>query len=218
VDRLLEAFQQTSDAKVGQALVAALKTSPAKSNLRVNKLRTCLAKYPPVVQKEAEGVYAALETTTAQQRAKLENLLAGLKGGDVRRGQLVFNNAKTACFSCHAIGYLGGKIGPDLTRIGQIRTERDLLESIVFPSSSFVRGYEPVSVTTTSGRLLNGLIRSDTSDGLVLVTGPDQEVHVARDDIEQILPSRVSIMPAGLDQQLTPQQLADLVAFLRACR
>ena len=84
----------------------------------------------------------------AKQRAKLEELLSGINGGDIRRGQAVFNGTKAACASCHAVGYVGGKVGPDLTRIGSIRTERDLLESIVFPSVSFVRGYEPVVVTT----------------------------------------------------------------------
>ena len=59
-------------------------------------------------------------------------MLAGVRGGDHVRGQLLFNNPKAACNACHAIGYRGGTIGPDLTAIGQIRSERDLLEAIVF--------------------------------------------------------------------------------------
>src|SRR5262249_6739249 len=148
----------------------------------------------------------------------LEKLLASLKGGDVRRGQAVFNSQKTACVSCHAIGYLGGKIGPDLTKIGQIRTERDLLESIVYPSASLVRSYEPVEVTTKSGKVFNGLVRKDGADEVVLVTGADQEARIARKDIEEVRPGKVSIMPGGLDKLLAPQELADLVAFLKACR
>jgi len=68
--------------------------------------------------------------------------MAELPGGDVRRGQLIFNNPKFACISCHSVGYRGGHLGPDLTSVGTIRTERDLLESIVYPSASFVRSYE----------------------------------------------------------------------------
>src|SRR6202012_4063102 len=104
--------------------------------------------------------------------------------GDIKRGQLIFNSQKAACASCHAIGYLGGTVGPDLTRIGQIRNERDLLESIGYPSASFVRGYEPVVVTTKDGKVLNGLIKKATPEEVLLVTGANQESRLARDDIE----------------------------------
>src|SRR5262249_39405179 len=154
----------------------------------------------------------------AKQRTRLEQLLSSLKDGDVRRGQAVFNSSKAACSACHAIGYLGGKVGPDLTHIGKIRAERDLLESIVFPSASLVRSYEPVQVTTKSGKVYNGLVLKDAPEGLVLATGPNQEAHIAREDIEEVQPSKVSVMPAGLDQQLTARELADLVAFLKACK
>ena len=154
----------------------------------------------------------------AKQQARLEQLLASLKGGDVRRGQAIFNSTKAACSSCHAIGYLGGDVGPDLTHIGKIRSERDLLESIVFPSASLVRSYEPVLVTTKDGKIYNGVVRKDVPDEMVLATGVNQEVRLPREDVETVQPSKVSIMPAGLDQQLTPRELADLVAFLKACQ
>ena len=170
------------------------------------------------MRRQAEELYPRLDEGAAQKKAQLERLLASLKGGDVRRGQAVFNSPKAACVSCHAIGYLGGKIGPDLTHIGRIRTERDLLESIVFPSTSLVRSYEPVMITTRKGKVHNGLVRKDTAEEVVLTTGADQEVRIARTDIEEMRPSKVSIMPAGLDKQLSPRELADLVAFLKACK
>jgi putative membrane-bound dehydrogenase-like protein len=218
MDRLLEAFAQSTDENVGQKLVAALKASAARSSLRVESLKPRLAKYSPAVQRQAEELYAALNVDAAKQQARLEQLLATLAGGDVRRGQAVFNNPKVACVACHAIGYLGGNVGPDLTQIGKIRTERDLLESIVFPSASFVRSYEPVLVATKDGKFYNGVIRKDAPDEMVLATGVNQEVRIPRDDIEDVQPSKVSVMPAGLDQQLTPRELADLVAFLKACK
>jgi putative membrane-bound dehydrogenase-like protein len=218
LDKLLEAYARSADAEVGTRLIRALMDSPGRAALHVETLKPRLAKYPPEVQKLAEELYASLNVGAAAQRAKLESLVPVLKGGDVRRGQAVFNSAKTSCVSCHAIGYLGGNIGPDLTRIGSIRTERDLLEAIVFPSASFVRGYEPVLVTTRDGTAHNGVLRKETIDELVLATGPGQEVRIARKDVEDMQPSRVSVMPAGLDQLLTPRELADLVAFLKACR
>jgi putative membrane-bound dehydrogenase-like protein len=218
VDRLLDAFAQSTDESLGQQLVAALKESPARSSLRVATLKPRLAKFSPRVQRQAEELYAVLDVDAAKQKARLEQLLAGLDGGDVRRGQAVFNNPKVACVACHAIGYLGGNVGPDLTHIGKIRTERDLLESIIFPSASFVRSYEPVVVATKDGKFYNGVVRKDAPDEMVLATGVNQEVRIARNDIEDVQPSKVSVMPAGLDQQLTPRELADLVAFLKACK
>ena len=73
-------------------------------------------------------------------------------------------------------------------------------------------------VATTDGKVLNGLLQNETSDEIVLVTGANQEARIARAEIEEMRPGTVSVMPAGLDQQLTPQELADLVAFLKACR
>ena len=99
-----------------------------------------------------------------------------------------------------------------------VRADRDLLEAIVFPSASFVRSFEPIAVATTDGKVVNGLLRGETADELILATGVNQEARISRRDIEEMRPSTVSVMPAGLDQQLSPQELADLVAFLKACK
>jgi len=218
IDRLLEAFAESTEEKIGLALLAAVKVSPARSSLRVETLKPRLAKHGAAVQKQAEELYAALDVDASRQRARLEQLLTAMQGGDIRRGHAIFNGTKAACSACHAIGYLGGNVGPDLTHIGKIRSERDLLESIVFPSATLVRSYEPVVVTTKSGKLYNGLIRKESPDEIVLATGANEEARIARKDIDEMQPSKVSVMPAGLDQQLTPRELADLVAFLKACK
>jgi putative membrane-bound dehydrogenase-like protein len=218
VDRLLSVFEKTTDEKVGLHLLAALKESSARAGIRANAVKTRLAKYDARVREEAEGLYAILNVDAGKQRAKLEELLAGVSGGDIRRGQAVFNSTKAACSSCHEVGYVGGHVGPDLTRIGGIRTERDLLESIVFPSVSFVRGYEPVIVNTKNGKTISGVIRKDAADEVVLALNANEEAHIPREEIEDMQPGKVSVMPAGLDQQLTPRELADLVAFLKACK
>jgi len=137
---------------------------------------------------------------------------------DVRRGQVLFNSTTTACASCHAIGYRGGKLGPDLTRIGGVRTERDLLESVLFPSASFVQSFEPVMVQTNGGERHAGVLRRNDDKEVVLATGPDQEVRVAQRDVKDLRPSPVSVMPDGLAENLKPQDLADLITFLKACK
>jgi putative heme-binding domain-containing protein len=141
-----------------------------------------------------------------------------LQGGDVTRGQAVFNGPKAACYSCHAIGYMGGRVGPDLTRIGQVRSERDLLEAILYPSASFARGYEPVVIRTRAGQVHSGILRNnDLPDEVVLASDRD-ETRIPRRDIVEMQPGTVSLMPQGLTDQLTQQELADLLAFLKATR
>ena len=218
VDRLLAAFEQSTDEALGLKLVENLSKASALSSLRIDSVKASLAKYGPSVRKEAQALYTRLNVDLAKQKEKLEQLMTMLSAGDVRRGQLVFHSEKAACYSCHAIGYRGGNVGPDLTKIGSVRADRDLLEAIVFPSASFVRSFEPIAVATNDGKVFNGLLRGETADELILATGVNQETRVTRRDIEELRPSTVSVMPAGLEQQLTPQELADLVAFLRACK
>ena len=112
------------------------------------------------------------------------------------------------------IGNGGGRVGPDLTRIGEARSERDLLESIVYPSASFVRSYESVVITTKDGTDVQGILRSETDRELVSVSGPGAEQRISRAEVASQRPSTVSLMPAGLDAQLSRQETADLPAFL----
>jgi putative heme-binding domain-containing protein len=186
--------------------------------LRPEILKPRLTNFPAIVQQKGDELLLSLNKDASKQRAHLDELASALGNGDIRRGQTIFNGAKAACSSCHAIGYLGGNMGPDLTRIGQVRTERDLLESIVYPNASFVRSYEPVLVATKSGDDLNGVLRKDAPDEVILATGPGTEVRIPRSDITEVRPSSVSIMPGGLDEQLNRQELADLLAFLKATR
>src|SRR5262249_13502816 len=218
LDALLEPFAKGKDEKVGLKLMESLLASEAKSAVRLDRLRVRLAGYPASVTKQVEKLAAVLDADAEKRKKQIDELLPQVKKGDVRRGQKVFNDQKVACASCHSIGYLGGKLGPDLTHVGKIRDERDLLESILFPSVSFVRSYEPVEVVTKRGRVFNGLVKRDTADEIVLATSATEEVRVARGDVDEVRPGKVSIMPAGLDKQLTSQELADLVAFLKACQ
>jgi putative heme-binding domain-containing protein len=116
------------------------------------------------------------------------------------------------------VGDQGGRIGPDLSKIGAIRSGRDLLEAIVSPSSSFVRGYEPYLVASREGRQYMGTLARETVDAIVLNTSEGAEVRIPRASIEELQQGRVSIMPQGLDTQLTREQLADLLAFLQTLR
>ena len=217
--RLLPAFDQSGDESLGLAMLAALEQAPGRSNVRPDVLRPRLSKYPPSVQARGEALLASLQADSAKQAQRLDQLIAGMVGGgDIRRGQSLFNSPKAACATCHAIGYRGGKLGPDLTSIGQIRSERDLLEAIVFPNASFVRGYEPLLVTTASGATHSGVLKADRPDELVLTIGESQETRIPRAQVADMQPGAVSVMPAGYGDQLSRQELADLLAFLKGTK
>jgi putative membrane-bound dehydrogenase-like protein len=217
--RLLPAFDRGQAEDLGLALMDALEQSPGRSSLRGDVLRPRLAGYPASVRARGEALLASLSADAAREAERLDRLVAGMaSGGDIRRGQLLFNSPKGACASCHAMGYRGGKVGPDLTAIGQIRSERDLLEAIVFPNASFVRGFEPVVVTTASGVTHAGVLKDEGVEDVVILSAAGDETRVPRSDIATLQPGVVSLMPPGYGDQLTRQELADLVAFLRNAR
>jgi putative heme-binding domain-containing protein len=217
--QLLAIYEKPASEALGHELISALKQSRAISTLSSgDQLQRVFAKYPESVKRTANELYASINIDATRQSARIEELLPKLTGGDIRRGQAIFNSQAAACSSCHAIGYLGGELGPDLTRIGQVRTERDLLEAILYPSASFVRSYEPILVETKDGELHSGILKKDSPDELILATGPGAEVRLPRTEVSDTRPGKLSVMPQGLDEQLTTEQLADLLAFLKATR
>lgn len=212
IDRLLDAYASAKDPAVGNALLEALTASPLRTSLRIDRLTPIFTQ----CQTDANTLYAMIDADAEKQKAKLKEMLPKLAGGDIRRGQAVYLSPKVQCAACHAMGYQGGKIGPDLTHIGKIRSEADLLESILFPSATLVRSFEPVKLVLNSGAVHSGLIQSENAGEVVLQLTVDQQMRIRREDIETMLPGKISIMPAGLDQQLTVQELGDLIAFLKA--
>ena len=213
--RLVEAFGQSQDSELGIRLLNGLSHASGLANLRADILRTAVEGYQPDVRAAIDALIEGGVSGLEEQQAKLDGLLAELPQGDVVRGQAVFNSSETACLSCHTIGYDGGQIGPDLTRIGEIRERRDLLEAIVFPSLSFVRSYEPI-VAVTDGESINGVPIEESETHLLLAVSADEQVRIPRASVEEVRPGTVSVMPAGLDDQLSTGQLADLLAFLEA--
>jgi putative membrane-bound dehydrogenase-like protein len=220
LNTLLGAFDGGGDDALGQNLLAALRESKSAKALPPSQLKPHFAKFPETTQTNANEFLASLNVDAAKQAANLEALLTEITTlhGDIRRGQLVFTSSKTACVTCHEIGYVGGHLGPSLTGVGKIRTERDLLEAVVYPSASFVRSFEPMRVINKSGDDFSGVLRKDAPDEVVLATGPETEVRIARADIADMRPGMISVMPQGLDTQLSKQELADLITFLKSMK
>jgi putative heme-binding domain-containing protein len=215
---LMAAFERSPSPEVGIKLLGALDKSPGFTSLSADDLRRTLKGYPAAIQQWARSLIARLEVDLEKMKARLDELEPAIAKGDVKRGRTVFFGKKAACSTCHVVGTEGGRVGPDLTKIGGIRAGRDLLEAVVFPSASFVRGYEPLVVATKDGRLHSGILGRDTADAIYLVNAERAETRIPRAAIETIDRGKVSIMPQGLDAQLSRQELGDLIAFLQSLR
>lgn len=212
---LLRAYAKSTDEPVGLALIKGLNDSSVATNLSADELASLLKKYPESVQKAADPLLKKLGVDLAQQKAHLESLKPLLTEGQIEEGRKIFFGKKAACSGCHTVENQGGKVGPDLTRIGAIRTGTDLLEAIALPSASFARGYRSYLVVTDAGRIHTGVISRESTDTVYLRTTDLSEVRIPREEIEIMKESPISIMPKGLEQRLTPQEIRDLLAYLQ---
>jgi putative membrane-bound dehydrogenase-like protein len=212
--RILNAFARGGDASVGSALVAALERAPGAKGLRPGVLQEVVAHYPAEVRRSAGPLIDRLSATVVQQKARLDQLERTLSVGDTERGRAVFFGTKATCATCHTVRDEGGHVGPNLSQIGAVRGRRDLLEAIVYPSASFARTFEPYVVKMKDGAVEAGVISRETADAVYLTTGPRSEKRFERAKIKEFRRSDVSVMPQGLDAQLTGQELADLIAYL----
>ncbi len=216
--RLVAAFEQSSDARAGKALVQALGRSPGLAAVSPGVLRNAVRNYPAEVREAAEALIRRIDVGAEEQKKHLTELQSILNDGDADKGRVVFLNGRTACSACHTVNGQGGRVGPELSKIGSIRAPADLLESVVYPSATIVRGYEPYIVQTKDGRSFTGLLAHETADAVFLTTADRSEVRVGRAAIDSIAPGKQSIMPAGLEGRMSREELRDLIAFLRSLK
>ena len=119
------------------------------------------------------------------------------------------------CAKCHAHSGEGGKVGPDLTGMAA-HPEAELLVHILDPSRSVEGNFVQYTVATTDGRVLNGLLASETKTAVELLDAEGKTHVVQREDIDELVASKKSLMPEGFEKQVPPAAIADLLAFLTA--
>jgi putative heme-binding domain-containing protein len=121
------------------------------------------------------------------------------------------------CASCHALSGQGFQVGPDLAPLVGKGADY-LLKNILDPNAAIEPRYVNYLIETKDGRSLNGVVNAETSTSLNLVQGGGVQEKILRADIAEIRASTVSLMPEGLEQSLTPQDMADLLAFIRSAQ
>lgn len=184
----------------------------------IGELTMLFAKLPPALNDRVDAFKRLAEETVNAAREKLQKYEMLLRGGDPDAGREVFFSAKTACATCHAIGGHGGSIGPDLTKIGTIRSGRDILESIVLPSASFAQSYEPYTALTKDGREFTAMLARQTPDAILLRDATGQDIRVPQEDIRELRRLEVSVMPEGLESGLSTDEFRNLLAFLQSLK
>jgi putative membrane-bound dehydrogenase-like protein len=128
--------------------------------------------------------------------------------------RLFFHPRGPQCFACHRVRGKGGEVGPDLSRVGR-GVERDrLIDSILQPSRDVAPDFAAWEIITREGDSWVGRILKEETKELTLLGPSNRPVSIPRGDIAVRRPSRVSMMPDGLQRGLTRKEFRDLVAFL----
>jgi len=137
-----------------------------------------------------------------------------LAGGDADEGRNLFRyNSAAQCVRCHVVGTRGDLVGPELTNIGNLLTDEQLLEAMVDPGARIAPGFGRISVTLTDGTTVEGLFTAETKNEITIESNDGKAHTVARSDIAQQVNSPSGMPPMGMI--LSKAQLRDLVAYLR---
>jgi len=166
----------------------------------------------PAVRQLARSLF---EQSSAQREQVLKEYQPALNmAGDVARGKETFTRV---CSRCHALDGVGVAVGPNL---GTVRNHpaSELLEDIILPSKSIEHGFETYVVELASGDIANGIMSAQTAATITLRQEQGRATVIARQDIKSMRVSKVSMMPEGLEKQISVSQMADLLTFLKAVR
>ena len=159
-------------------------------------------------------VWGTIRRASADKQAKAEQLKSqltadDLKTADLSHGRTVF--AKN-CANCHRLFDEGGRLAPDLTG-GQRKNLDYVLDNVLDPSAIVPREYKVSVLRLADGRIVQGVIAEETPLGLVVQTA-NESLPVPTAEIEARKESPLSMMPEGLFDRLTPEEIRDLVAYL----
>ena len=130
-------------------------------------------------------------------------------------GEKLFSVA--SCIGCHRMNGKGANVGPDLTRLPSEYKPADILQHMLEPSKKIDKKYQAYLFVMTSGKVITGQIVKEDSDTIQILdnpTAPDKLRTVRKSDIEEREASRVSIMPQGVLNKLTKEEILDLLAFI----
>lgn len=162
------------------------------------------------IQSKAEAVFSELEGGDRMQvYEKYKALLAG--EGHPENGAVIF---KRTCAICHTYNGEGGQVGPDLSGIKNQPPDAILLHTIV-PNYEVYPTYQTVTIQTKDNRSASGWIVSESDNSITLRIGSGSDETIMRSAIQSLTNTGMSLMPDGLEQTMTEQDMIDLIAYLK---
>jgi putative heme-binding domain-containing protein len=191
------------DPAVYHAALTAARERGRAGNALVNALE-------PLAKKERP---AATPTTGRS----VDDILALLKkGGSPAKGELIYHRPELTCALCHAIGGVGGKLGPDFTSIGTSAPIDYIIESTLQPERKVKEGYHAVIYKLADGSSTMGIpSRTTATEQFIHTITGEQAIAKSAIRSREIMPDGGSLMPAGLIDNLDNDEVRDLFAFLR---
>jgi len=199
------------------AWTPALLTALDKGSVQLVELsldqKQALANHPEA--KIAEAAKKLLARGGGLPNADRQKVLAELlplteKTGDAAAGLAVFEKQ---CIKCHTHSGKGAKIGPDLTGMA-VHPKAELLVHLIDPSRSVEGNYRVYTVAMDDGRILTGLLASESKTAIEIVDAEAKRHALVRDEIEELVASPKSLMPEGFEKQVTQDEIANLLEFL----
>jgi putative heme-binding domain-containing protein len=162
-----------------------------------------------------EKVYGTFRESTADKQQQINKFktvyfAGGSTPGDAPRGRVVYDRI---CAQCHTLFDVGGKVGPDLT--GSARTDLDyILQNMVDPNAVIPNEYRTSTIEMKDDRVITGIVKSQDQNAVTIATA-NETLVLPRKDIAEIIQSELSMMPEGLLDTLTDQEVRDLIYYLR---
>jgi putative membrane-bound dehydrogenase-like protein len=152
----------------------------------------------------------------AERKKVLEQYAAALtRKGDAIKGQGIFQKN---CATCHRLNGVGVQVGPDIADVERTKTAAALLTDILNPNAAIDNNYVNYQATLKNGKVVTGIVVAETAASVTLKRAENQSDTLLRQDIEELISTGVSLMPEGLEKQITVEEMADLLAFLKGWR
>lgn len=195
-----------------------------QKNLAGIELPTATARQMLQIVRESGRTYPALEqaiitsgnvTSRAAMspEATQQILELAANSSSAVHGEDVFRREKLGCLKCHAIGGAGGLVGPDILSLGASAQPDYILQALLKPNAKVKENYHTVVVVTDEGKVISGIQVRESDQELVLRSAENELIRIPKDSIDEKA-NGVSLMPEGLVDLLTDQDLAALVRFL----
>jgi len=207
------AFEVLAASRVGlRLIVERVKAGSIAASRLPTSLQRQLSEHPDLALRLATSDLPMVSPTEVSDQVLATYTDAMTGQADIAAGQAVFARI---CASCHRIGNEGKAIGPDLRSVVD-KSPDQILIAVLDPNREVDPKYHVVNVETTSGRILAGILANETDTELELIDSQGTTYFIRREEVETLRIQRRSLMPEGINKEVSPDQMRGLIAFLKS--